>query len=102
MARGRVPPCAWCHGTDSAWRRHLVTCPSALAHVAAMRDEALAAILRDVDSNKRPHHETALSPSNMDHHRVISRVTTTSASVTNIQLDSPSLPGSARPSCLNA
>lgn len=40
-----------------------------------MRDEALAAFLHDVDPNKRPHHETALSPSNMDHHRVIWRVT---------------------------
>jgi hypothetical protein len=76
MAHKGVSPCAWCHGTDSAWRRHLVTCPSALAPVTAMRDEALAVILRDVNPNKRRHHETALALSNMDHrYRVISRVT---------------------------
>jgi hypothetical protein len=39
-----------------------------------MRDEALAAILHDVDINKWPHHETALAPSNMDRYRGISRV----------------------------
>ena len=60
-------PCAWCSRPDAEWGHHLLRCDSAPAAKRALRDQALAAVLKDATPpDEDPSTSDPTSEANLD------------------------------------